>query len=131
MRVLKLGTSTSTRNLSTSSSASRTLPYNSGRGECKRMTRPERRVVKSISGKSGVLTDKTGAALEVRFSLTPWQDYVDDIPTLKSAAGSIEFKDARQAWSAMGGKLSTLIGGGIQADVYVDTMSTFKVTGPV
>jgi hypothetical protein len=23
------------------------------------------------------------------------------------------------------------IGGGIQADVYVDTMSTFKVTGPV
>lgn len=95
------------------------------------MTRRERRVIRSISKTDGLLTDKSGASLEVRFSLTQWQNYIDDIPSLRSAAGSIEFKDTNQAWSAMNGELKTLTGGGIQANVYVVTINTFKVTGPV
>jgi len=95
------------------------------------MERRERRVVRSIPGTNGTLTDEAGAIVKVRFSLTQWQDFIDNIPTLKSAVGSIEFKDTHEAWSAMDGKLRTLTGGGIRANVYVDTSSTFKVTGPV
>jgi hypothetical protein len=91
----------------------------------------ETKVVKRIPGASGKLIDKTGTSVKVRFSLIQHQDYVDGIPTLSSADGTIEFKDQHQAWAAMDGELRTLEGGGIQASVYIASMDTFKVTGPV
>lgn len=95
------------------------------------MARRERRVVRSISGQNGTLTDDAGAVVKVRFSLTQWQDFIDNLPTLRSAEGSLEFKDTQEAWRATDGKLRTLTGGGIRASIYVVSSKTFKVTGPV
>jgi len=100
------------------------------------MTR-ERRVVKRILGKNGVLTDKAGKSAKVRFSLTQCQDYLDGLPSIQSADGSIEFQNARESLGAIDGELRTLTGAGIETKVYIDSMGapdpkgTFKVTGPV
>ena len=91
----------------------------------------ETRVARKIPTTKGELIDKSGASVKVRFSLTQYQKYVEGIPTLRSADGTLQFKDQNEAWTAMDGELRTLKGGGIQANVYVDTVGSFRVTGPV
>lgn len=91
----------------------------------------ERRVVKRIVDKPGILIDESGAQVKVQFSLTQWQDFIDELPSLRSAGGSVAFQTASEAWAASDGKKRTLRGGGIEAEIYVESTDTFKVTGPV
>lgn len=91
----------------------------------------ERRVVRHIIDKPGTLTDDAGNLLNVQFSLTQWQDFIEDLPSLRSAAGSISFETDTEAWAAADGKKRTLRGAGIEAEVYVVSTDSFKVTGPV
>jgi hypothetical protein len=92
----------------------------------------ERRVFRQISGEYGVLTDKAGTSSKVRFSLTQWREYIDDLPSLEAGRGSISFQPPGAAWSALqGGTPKTLTGAGIQAKILMETAGTFRVTGPV
>lgn len=92
----------------------------------------ERRVVREISNETGTLTSPDGKSVNVNFSLTQWQNYDGDVPTLRSAEGSIRFSNQHEGFAATAeGTPKTLKGGGIQAKVIVISQSRFKVTGPV
>jgi hypothetical protein len=90
------------------------------------------RVIKDISNQAGTLSDGQTIA-KVRFSLTQWQEFVDDqIPGLRSATGTIQFEDAAKAslFFNSGGS-SLLKGGGIEAKIIATTPTEFTVTGPI
>jgi hypothetical protein len=92
----------------------------------------ERRVVREIKNESGTLTSPDGKSVNVKFSLTQWQNYDADVPTLRSAEGSIRFSSLGDGYAAtMDGTPKILKGGGIQAKVIVVSQSRFKVTGPI
>ena len=91
-----------------------------------------KRVLKSISNQAGTLTEGQNIA-KVRFSLTQWQDFIDNqVPGLKSASGSIQFEKTREASSFFNSRGSALLrGGGIEARIILVSMDRFDVTGPV
>jgi hypothetical protein len=92
----------------------------------------ETRVVREIDGGDGTLTDKAGVTVQVRFSLTQTQDFIDGIPAVRSAEGSLEFKNISDAWAMLRSpETKTLRGGGIQAEVIVETAESFEVIGSV
>jgi hypothetical protein len=68
----------------------------------------------------------------MRFDLTETQDFVDEVPRVRKAFGILEFNDAQRGsnmFFSTGDKI--LIGSGIQAEVIVETMDSFRVTGSV
>ena len=76
--------------------------------------------------------DRSGNTAEMRFDLTETQDFVDEVPGLRKAFGTIKFSNATKGanmFLSTGDK--TLIGSGIQAEVNVITMDSFRVTGSV
>lgn len=96
------------------------------------MSRRGSKIVREINNQKGMLKDANGNVVNVRFSLVQWQDYVDDVPTLRHANGSIQFDSRNDSWAATAdGTIKTLEGGGIRAQVLVVSSEKFAVTGPV
>lgn len=91
----------------------------------------EKRLVREVGISKGTLTDSSGNQLRVTFNLNQWQDFIDGIPSLRSAGGWIQFKNRNDAFKSTDGKKWTLEGGGIRADVFVVSDDRFRVTGPV
>ena len=92
----------------------------------------ETKVLREIPETDGTLTDETGSTVEVRFTLTQTQDFIDGIPTLRSAHGTIEFRNTSEGWRMFNSSAKkTLKGGGIVAEVFVASLDTFRVAGPV
>jgi hypothetical protein len=90
-----------------------------------------KRKIKSISNKTGTVS-KGEIVAKVRFSLSQWQEFIDDIPGMRSASGTIEFEKTAEASSffeSIGS--ATLRGGGIEAQILVLSLDQFRVTGPV
>ena len=85
-----------------------------------------------ISAKT-VITDGKGSEAKVRFSLTQWQEFIDDhIPSMKSAKGTIQFEDTAKAFYFFNsGGTALLSGGGIEALVLIITPTAFTVAGPI
>ena len=96
------------------------------------MEQREPRVIRSIAGRSGTLTNKSGSATSVRFSLIETQHFVDGLPSQKTAEGTLEFMNVANA-SAMttSPETKTLKGGGIRAEVFVTSEDSFSVSGEV
>jgi len=91
-----------------------------------------KRVIKSISDQAGTLSKGVNVA-KVRFSLTQWQEFIEGtIPGMKSARGTIEFKNSSEAFTFSESSGSALLrGGGIEAKINILSLDTFQVTGPV
>ena len=92
----------------------------------------ETKVLREIAKTDGTLTDETGNTVEVRFTLTQTQDFVDGIPTLRSAHGTIEFRNMSEGWRMFNSSAKkTLKGGGIEAEVFIASLDSFRVAGPL
>ena len=92
----------------------------------------ETREIRRINAQRGTITDKAGSVANVRFSLIQYQDFIDDLPMLKSAKGTVEFESRGEAWTMTAEPESkTLKGGGIEAQVLVLSEDSFSVTGPI
>jgi hypothetical protein len=92
----------------------------------------ETREIRRIHGAPGTITDKAGVVARVRFSLVQSQDFIDEIPMLKHASGTLQFENRADAWHMTSGpENKTLKGGGIEAQVLVLSEQKFSVTGPI
>ena len=92
----------------------------------------ETKVLREIAKTDGTLTVESGSTVEVRFTLTQTQDFIDGIPTLRSAFGTIEFKNMKEAWRIFNSSAKkTLRGGGIEAEVFIASLDSFRVAGPL
>ena len=90
----------------------------------------ETKAIRRINKQDGTLTDRAGIVANVCFSLMQTQDYVDGLPTLRSAQGTLEFEKTSEAWDMFHSpEKKTLKGGGIQAEVLVVSVDSFRVTG--
>jgi hypothetical protein len=92
-----------------------------------------KRVVKRILDQAGVLSDDKGPDVKVRFNLTIWQEFIDDeVPSLKSAKGTIEFLDpAKGFYFFNSGGSARLRGSNIEAAILITSPTEFTVTGRV
>jgi|ERR1017187_7593241 hypothetical protein len=90
------------------------------------------KIIRKIPLGEGLLMDQSGNTAEMRFDLTETQDFVDDVPGVRKAFGILKFNDSRKGSNML---LSTgdkiLIGSGIQAEVIIVAMDSFRVTGSV
>ena len=78
----------------------------------------------------GTLTDKWGRTVPVKFSLTQWQPFMDEIPDVPCADGELEFLNVADAFDLRDvAEGVTLEGGGIQAEVALLSMRAFRVVG--
>ena len=60
------------------------------------------------------------------------QDFVDGIPTLRSGHGTIEFRNMREGWRMFSSSAKmTLKGGGIESEVFIASLDSFRVAGPL
>ncbi|MFZ2022021.1 MAG: hypothetical protein WCC31_21045 [Terracidiphilus sp.] len=85
-----------------------------------------------MAGIYGTLTNKAGSDTTVRFSLIETQHFVDGLPTLRAAEGTLEFMDVAAAYGMLTTpENKTLHGGGIQAEVSLTSEDTFSVIGEV
>jgi hypothetical protein len=93
----------------------------------------DKRVVRKIEKTSGVLSNrKSNLFCKVRFDLTQYRRYLNEVPTTRSAHGNIEIDDLDMANTFfVSGDRLTLSGGGIEADVYLRAIDSFIVTGPI
>jgi len=92
----------------------------------------ETRVIREIDHAKGTVTDRAGQTVFVRFSLRQTQAIINGIPSLRSASGSLEFDDARDAESMFeSAPTKTLRDAGIEVEVILDTMRSLIVTGPI
>ena len=92
----------------------------------------ETREGRKILNKKGTVTDRAGKIAKVRFSLITTQDFIDGIPTLRSASGTLEFESMGDAWAMTESTESkTLRGGGIQAEVILLSAEKFVTTGAI
>jgi hypothetical protein len=92
----------------------------------------ETRIIRQIDRAEGALTNKAGKTVPVRFSLTQTQAIIGGIPSLRSAQGTLEFASNADADLMFSSRHSqTLKGGGIEAEVFVISYRSFKVTGPI
>jgi hypothetical protein len=92
----------------------------------------ETRVTRRINWQKGILKDKAGLVVKVQFNLIQTQDFLDGMPMLKRAEGSLEFESGSDAWNMTSMPESkTLVGGGIRAEVIVMSENSFKTTGPI
>ena len=90
------------------------------------------KIIRQIPWGQGVLMDQFGCTAEIRFNLTETQDFVDEVPGVRRAFGTLKFDDTekgRSMYQELENK--TLIGGGIHAEVCVVTTESFTVTGSV
>lgn len=90
------------------------------------------KVIRKIPWGQGVLMDQFGCTAEIRFNLTETQDFVDEVPGVRRAFGTLKFDDTekgRSMYQELENK--TLIGGGIHAEVCVVTIESFTVAGSV
>lgn len=92
----------------------------------------ETREIRRIDDQEGTLTDKAGKTAKVRFSLVQTEDFIDEVAMLRSASGTLEFESRSEAWAMTeSGENKTLKGGGIQAEVLVISIDSFRVTGAI
>lgn len=91
------------------------------------------KTIKSISDQRGTISRVGGADVEVLFSLTQWQEFIDDeIPSMKSALGTLRFEDpAKASYFFNSGDVAVLTGSGIKASIIITSLNEFKVTGPI
>ena len=92
----------------------------------------ETKIIRKIPLGQGVLMDQFGCTAEIRFNLTETQDFIDEVPGVRRAFGTLKFDDTekgRSMYQELENK--TLIGGGIHAEVCVVTTESFLVTGSV
>jgi hypothetical protein len=91
-----------------------------------------KRLIKTISNQVGILSEGEKVA-KVRFSMTQWQEFIDGtIPSLESAAGTIQFEKTGEAFSFFTSRGNALLrGGGIEARVNILSLDTFEVTGQI
>lgn len=92
----------------------------------------KQKVIRTIGESNGTLTAEDGLSVNVRFTMTQWQEYLDGLPSLKHARGSLEFFNTADAWKmTVQGQKVTLRGAGIEAQVLCTSMDSYVVTGPV
>lgn len=92
----------------------------------------ESKVVRRVAETDGLLTNKAGTTMKVRFSLVERQAYEDGVPMLRSAEGTLEFENRADGWAMVQSpENKTLTGGGIQAEVLLISTDSFGVTGEV
>lgn len=87
-----------------------------------------------IANEEGILMDSSGSTISVQFDLTETQDFVDGFPDLKFAFGNLRFTEqARLLVSllVLSGNRLVLEGGGIQAEVALNSLNTFTVTSDI
>jgi hypothetical protein len=90
------------------------------------------KIIRKIPWGEGLLMDQSGNTAEMRFDLTETQDFFDEVPGVRKAFGVLKFNDAQRGsnmFLSTGDKI--LIGSGIQAEVIVVAMDSFRVTGSV
>jgi hypothetical protein len=92
---------------------------------------PEYRTVRQIIDQPGtVILDGGATSVSVRFSLVQIQKFVDGIPDLRTAHGTITFPDRKTASKLLKlGDAFSLRGAGIEAMILLLSIDEFKVTG--
>ncbi len=92
----------------------------------------ETRLLREVDGVVGTLTDKYDNIVWIHFSLQQTQAIINGIPSLRLASGTLEFENGRDAeLMCASAESKTLRGGGIEAQVIVDTTGSFLVIGLV
>ena len=80
----------------------------------------------------GVIMDSSGSKINVQFDLTETQDFVDGLPDLEYAFGNLRFaEEAKLLLSLLALSCTRLVleGSGIQAEIALNSLNTFTVTG--
>jgi hypothetical protein len=89
---------------------------------------PATRSSESFHGEEGFLIEQSGETAEIRFDLKETQEFINNIPGIRKAYGSLRFDEVEKGCNMyVASENKTLIGGGIHAEIIVALMESFRV----